>query len=81
MKNAVRKTKNKDAEGVKFMNQYKYLGINYQNAGRLAARIDSHLKKMTKMFSFLTKNPFPSLYSRKFSNITSFHISGTLTKP
>jgi hypothetical protein len=41
MKKAVGKTKNKDAEGVKFMNEYKYLGLNNQNAGRLAAHIDS----------------------------------------
>jgi hypothetical protein len=32
MKKAVGKTKNKAAEGVKFMNQYKYLGLNNQNA-------------------------------------------------
>jgi hypothetical protein len=58
MKKAVGKTKNKDAVGVKFMIQYKYLGLNHQNAGRLTAHIDSlkiKLKKLQKRFSFFDK--------------------------
>jgi hypothetical protein len=35
-----KKAENKEAEGIKFMNQYKYLGLNLQNSDRLTAHID-----------------------------------------
>jgi hypothetical protein len=68
------------------MNQYKYLGLNLQNTGRLTAQIDSlkiKVKKMTKIIFHcnLTKNTIPPFYSRNFSNNTSYYISGTLPKP
>jgi hypothetical protein len=62
MKKALKKAETKEAEGIKFINQYKYLGLNLQNSGKLTANIDSlkiKLKKMTKMIFYLTKNPFP----------------------
>jgi hypothetical protein len=34
MKKALKKAKTKEAQGIKFMNQYKYLGLNLQNSGR-----------------------------------------------
>jgi hypothetical protein len=58
MKKALKKPETKEANGIKFMNQYKYLGINLQNSGRLTAHIDSlkiKLKKMTKMIFLLDK--------------------------
>jgi hypothetical protein len=58
MKKALKKPKTKEAKGIKFMNQYKYLGINLQNSGRLTAHIGSlkiKLKKMTKMIFLLDK--------------------------
>jgi hypothetical protein len=41
MKRALKKPQNKEAEGIKFMNQYKYLGLNLQNTRRLTAHIES----------------------------------------
>jgi hypothetical protein len=62
IKKALKKAEAKEAEGIKFMNQYKYLALNLQNAGRLTTHIDSlkiKLKKMTKMiFLFFKKIPF-----------------------
>jgi hypothetical protein len=83
MKKALKKAETKEAEGIKFINQYKYLGLNLQNSGKLTANIDSlkiKLKKMTKMIFYLTKNPFPPWYSKTSFNKTSLHISGILHK-
>jgi hypothetical protein len=59
MKKAFKKPREtKEAEGIKFMNQYKYLGLNLQKSGRLTAHIDFlniKLKKMTKMIFLLDK--------------------------
>jgi hypothetical protein len=41
MKKALKKPETKEAGGIKFMNQYKYLGLNPQNTGRLTDQIDS----------------------------------------
>jgi hypothetical protein len=62
MKKALKKAEIKEAEEIKYINQYKYLGLNLQNSGRLTAHIDSlkiKLKKLTKLILYLTKNPFP----------------------
>jgi hypothetical protein len=58
MKKSLMKLENKKAIGIKFMNKYKYLGLNLQNTWRLTAYIDSFkikLKKITKMIFFLVK--------------------------
>jgi hypothetical protein len=41
MKKVLKKAETKEAEEIKFMNQYKYLGLNLQNSGILTAHIDS----------------------------------------
>jgi hypothetical protein len=48
MKKALKKPEIKEAEGIKLMNQYKYLGINLQNIGRLTAHIESLKIKQKK---------------------------------
>jgi hypothetical protein len=48
MKKALKKPETKEAEGIKFMNQYKYLGLNLQNSGRLTAHIDYLKTKLKK---------------------------------
>jgi hypothetical protein len=81
--NALKKAETKEAEGIKFMNQYNYLNLNLQNSYRLTAHIDSlkiKLKKLQKWFIYLKKNPFPSWYSKTSSNNTSFPISGIQLK-
>jgi hypothetical protein len=58
MKKALKNHETKEAKGIKFMNQYKYLGINLPNSSRLTAHIDSlkiKVKKMTKMIFLLDK--------------------------
>jgi hypothetical protein len=35
-----KKAENKEDEGIKFINQYKYLGLNLQNSDRLIVHID-----------------------------------------
>jgi hypothetical protein len=69
MKKALKKPEIKEAEGIKFMNQYKYLSLNFQNTVRLTAHIDSlktKLKKMTKIILLLDKK---SLSPMIFKNI------------
>jgi hypothetical protein len=48
MKKALKMAETKEAEGIKLMNQYKYLGLNLQNSGRLTAHIDSLKIKLKK---------------------------------
>jgi hypothetical protein len=62
MKKVFSKLEIKEAEGIKLMNQYKYLGLNLHSTRKLTAHIESHkikLKKMTKMIFLLEKNPSP----------------------
>jgi hypothetical protein len=69
MKNALKKTETKEAEGIKFMNQYKYLGLNLQISGRLTAHIDSlkiKLKKITKMIFLLDKKSLSFMIFKNF---------------
>jgi hypothetical protein len=69
MKKALKKAKTKEAEGIKFMKQYKYLGLNLQNSGRLTANIDSlkiKLKKMIKMIFLLDKKSLSPMIFKKF---------------
>jgi hypothetical protein len=40
-KKSLKQLENKKAQGIKFKNQYKYLGLNLQNTWRLTAHIDS----------------------------------------
>jgi hypothetical protein len=64
-----KKAETKEAEGIKFMNQYKYLCINLQNSGRLTAHIDSlkiKLKKMTKMIFLLDKKSLSPMIFKNF---------------
>jgi hypothetical protein len=69
MKKAHKKAETKEAEGTKFMNQYKYLGLNLQNSGRLTAHIDSlkiKLKKMAKMIFLLDKKSLSPMIFKNF---------------
>jgi hypothetical protein len=69
MKKALKKAETKEAEGIKFMNQYKYLGLNLQNSGRLTAHLDSlkiKLKKMTKMIFLLDKKSLSPMIFKNF---------------
>jgi hypothetical protein len=69
MKKALKKAETKEAEGIKLMNHYKYLGLNLQNTGRLTAHIDSlkiKLKKMTKMISLLDKKSISPMIFKNF---------------
>jgi hypothetical protein len=78
MKKALKKPKTKEAEGIKFMNQYKYLGLNLQNSGKLTAHIDSlkiKLKKMTKMIFLFDKKSLSPMIFKNF-----FHLFGNLLK-
>jgi hypothetical protein len=65
--NALKKAETKEAEGIKFMNQYNYL--NLQNSYRLTANIDSlkiKLKKMTKMIYLLEKKSLSLMIFKNF---------------
>jgi hypothetical protein len=69
MKKALKKAQTKEAEGIKFMNQYKYLGLNLQNSGRLTAHIDSlkiKLIKMKKMIFLLNKKSLSPMIFKNF---------------
>jgi murein L,D-transpeptidase YafK len=64
------KPENKEAGGVKFINQYKYLGLNFQNTGRLTAQLYSlkiKLKKNDKNYFLLQFNNkfLPSIIFKK----------------
>jgi hypothetical protein len=63
MKKELKKQEIKETEGIKFMLQHKYLGLNLQNTGRLTAHIDYlkiKLKKNEKRdFSTWQKIPLP----------------------
>jgi hypothetical protein len=56
MKKLIKKPETKKAEGIKFMNLYKYLGLYLQNSSRLTAHIDSLKIKLKKN----DKNDFPT---------------------
>jgi hypothetical protein len=68
---ALIKPENKETGGVKFINQYKYLGLNFQNTGRLTAQLYSpkiKLKKNDKndfLLQFNNKS-IPSVLLKKF---------------
>jgi hypothetical protein len=67
--NALKKAETKEAEGIKFMNQYNYLNLNLQNSYRLTAHIDSlkiKLKKMTKMIYLLEKKSLSHMIFKNF---------------
>jgi hypothetical protein len=69
MENALKNAETKEAEGIKFMNQYKYLGLNLQNSGRLTSHIESlkiKLKKMTKMIFLLNKKSLSPMIFKNF---------------
>jgi hypothetical protein len=70
MKNALKKAETKEDEEIKFMNQYKYLGLNLQYSGRLTAHIDSlkfKLKKLTKRIFLLEKKSLsPMIFKNLF---------------
>jgi hypothetical protein len=58
MKKALKKPENKEAEVIKLLNLYKYLGLNLQNTARITAHIDS-LKIIQK--NIRQKISFPHL--------------------
>jgi hypothetical protein len=70
MKKSLKKAETKEeAERIKFMNQYKYLGLNLQKSGRLKAPIDFlkiKLKKMTKIIFLLDKKSLSPMILKKF---------------
>jgi hypothetical protein len=69
MKKALKKPEIKEAEGIKLMNQYKYLGLNLQNIGRLTAHIESlKIKKKNDKNDFLLhkKSLSPIIFKRFF---------------
>jgi hypothetical protein len=69
MKKALKKAETKEAEGIKFKNQYKYLGLNLHNSGRLTAHIEAlkiKLKKMTKMIFLLDKKSLSPMIFKNF---------------
>jgi hypothetical protein len=48
MKKALKKAETIEAEGIKFMNQYKYLGLNLHHTSRLTTHINSLKIKLKK---------------------------------
>jgi hypothetical protein len=68
IKKAHKKSENKEAEGIKFMNQYKYLGLNLQNSGRLTAHLDSLKIKLIKMKKMILQLDKKSLSPMIFKN-------------
>jgi hypothetical protein len=71
IKKSLIKPENKEAGGVKFVNQSKYLGLNFQNTVRLTAQLYSlkiKLKKNDKkdfLMQFNNKS-FRSILFKKF---------------
>jgi hypothetical protein len=70
MKKALKKPETKEAEAIKFMNQYKFLGLKLINSSRLTSNIYSlkiKLKKMIKkIFRLYKKSLSPMIFKNFF---------------